>query len=702
MNTQKTKFLLGGIISILAIVTLGVVDRIGPIENRIFAEQPEPYSITFNTTTNKIGTDPFAFGQFYSGTGEVRTGLNNPVSFQYADFANPTNMWQTIKAGGYFTNTEPIMGMTSISIEKNNTSANIGVYWSNTTSFDASRYQVFDTSTPLNVSTDFSGYQPNYIKVVALGASNSSIKSAKIDFSCSNLYPSLTLTNANPSMGTVSGSGVYQTGSSVTINATPNSGYQFTGWYQSSALVSSSVSYSFTMPYTNLTYVARFSTNTYELTLASDNSSKGTVSGAGTYAYGSEVTITATPIEGNAFIGWFNGSTLMSANAIYIFNMPYNALSYTAKFVTKYHVDVISGDETMGTVSGSGDFGYTTSVTITATPLEGHYFVAWYDEDFNRVTNANPYTFSMPESSVSYYAKFINDIYTLGSYPQTKVTDSTLISTLNTAGGTLPTSANSQTWTSYRYYISGSNATNFMWYQDVTSGGDKYRGVYFTSYRPNYTTTTSSTSNSFQDDNGYKTGTCYWFKYEPIVWDVLSGNETGGALVIAQKILDSRDYYHSESTRLIAETIYANNYEESNIRRWLNNDFYNQAFSATEQSLINTTAVDNSSASTGYTFNSYARGNTSDKLFLLSYADVTNAFYGFDSDASRMARQATDYAKAMGARIEPSVPNPLWWLRSPDYRYDDHARGVSNGGDFNTTYVCSTYYGVLPAFRINL
>lgn len=936
MGIKKRKLFIYGIVTISAVLSLGIIGQPELGNNRLFAEQSEPYSITFNATTNKIGTEPFSVGQFYSGTGEARTGLNNAIEFQYVDFANPTNIWQTIKYGGYFTNTEPISGVTSISIEKNNTSANIGIYWSNTTTFDVSRYQVFDTSTPINVSTDFNGYQPNYIKVVALGASNSSIKSAYLEFECTNYYPTLTVNNANPTMGSVSGSGIYKVGSSVTATATPNTGYQFVGWYENSELVSSSTSYNFTMPlsdatiegrftyqsynlvvtseneskgtvigsgefdyteevtiiatpnqgynftgwyqsttlksslstytfnmpsssltyvakfalnsytmtvssedtnkgtvtgggtktytqsvsltaspksgysfvgwydgetlvssatpynftmpYNNLTYVARFSTNSYQLTLASDNIEKGTVSGAGTFAYGSEVTITATPVTGNAFIGWYNGATLVSTNATHVFNMPFNALSYTAKFVTEYHVDVVSGNESMGKVSGSGDYGYTTSVTITATPLDGYYFDAWYDEDLNEVTIDNPFTFTMPGQDITYYAVFTDfefnvivssnnetwgtvsgggdygyqtsvtiaatplsnyyfvawyddsfnivsenptytftmpkydvtfhaeftetpsqgDTYQFGSYPQSRVTDTSLLSTLNAARGTLPTSVNSQSWTDYGYYISGS-ISSYMWYIDITNATDEYRGVYFTSYRPYYTTNSSSTSNSMQDDNGYTASSVYWFKYEPITWRVLDV-QSSSAFLMADLVLDSQDYHYSTSNRTIGgSTVYANNYKESHIRSWLNDNFYNTAFTAAEKARIQTTTVDNSAASTGYSSNPYACANTSDKVFLLSYAEATSSTYGLSSYASRELKPSA-YAQSQGVSKNTSNGNSYWWLRSPFNDYDaNYARYVNIVGAVNYDYdvhrnynVFITRYGVVPALWISL
>ena len=86
----------------------------------------------------------------------------------------------------------------------------------------------------------------------------------------------------------------------------------------------------------------------------------------------------------------------------------------------------------------------------------------------------------------------VGEKITFGSYPQTKVTEASLTATLNTKAGTLPTSDNSQAWTSYGYYQNGSNSEDYMWYIDVEDGGEKYRGGYFTQYRPTDTDFVSS------------------------------------------------------------------------------------------------------------------------------------------------------------------------------------------------------------------
>jgi hypothetical protein len=288
----------------------------------------------------------------------------------------------------------------------------------------------------------------------------------------------------------------------------------------------------------------------------------------------------------------------------------------------------------------------------------------------------------------------------MGMYPQSKVTDTTLLSTLNAAGGALPTSANSQEWSDYGYYISGS-VSSYMWYIDVANATDEYRGVYFTSYRPYYTTNSSSSSNSMQDNNGYNTSTVYWFKYEPITWRVLD-IQSSKAFLMADLVLDSQDYHYSTSNRTIGgSTVYPNNYKESHIRSWLNDTFYNTAFTAAEKARIQTTTVDNSVASTGYSSNTYACANTSDKVFLLSYAEATSATYGLSTTTSREL-QPSAYAQSQGVITYISNGNSVWWLRSPYNSSADLARYVYYDGNVGLNRVYYTNDGVVPALWISL
>jgi hypothetical protein len=58
--------------------------------------------------------------------------------------------------------------------------------------------------------------------------------------------------------GTVSGAGTFAEGSSVTVTATPNGNHSFVNWAQNGKVVSTSASYTLTMPSANATLTAHF------------------------------------------------------------------------------------------------------------------------------------------------------------------------------------------------------------------------------------------------------------------------------------------------------------------------------------------------------------------------------------------------------------------------------------------------------------
>ena len=110
-------------------------------------------------------------------------------------------------------------------------------------------------------------------------------------------------------------------------------------------------------------------------------------------------------------------------------------------------------------------------------------------------------------------------------------------------------------------------------------------------------------------------------------------------------------------------------------------------------------------ASTGESSNSYVSKNTNDKLFLLSYAEVTNSDYGLQQDASRMLH-TSDYSRATGVDmvgLESSNPGGgYWWLRSPYSVHAQVARYVSPDGHISFSFVDNVQKGVVPAMNICL
>lgn len=117
--------------------------------------------------------------------------------------------------------------------------------------------------------------------------------------------------------------------------ATDEYTYTFSGWTPAIVAVTD-----------NATYTATFSNdvNSYTVTLEAEN---GTVTGAGTYTYGTSVNISAAPADCYHFVKWSDGDT----NAVRTIVVTGN-ITLTAIFeINTYIIRVESADETQGTVS---------------------------------------------------------------------------------------------------------------------------------------------------------------------------------------------------------------------------------------------------------------------------------------------------------------------------------------------------------------
>lgn len=184
---------------------------------------------------------------------------------------------------------------------------------------------------------------------------------------------------------------------------------------------------------------------------------------------------------------------------------------------------------------------------------------------------------------------------------------------------------------------------------------------------------------AYEQDNNTSNGK------EDVEWLVLEVKD-GKALVISKYALDCKPY----------NTSYTDvTWEACTLRRWLNNDFINAAFSADERTMIPTVTV---SADKNPNYNTNPGNATQDQVFLLS---ITEADKYFSSDSARQC-EPTDFAVANGA-WESDSGNCWWWLRSPG-SHQDSAASVSDGGsvDYGGYSVNYDTGAVRPALWINL
>ena len=172
------------------------------------------------------------------------------------------------------------------------------------------------TATP-GTGYQFSSYSSN--PTVSISNNKFTMPESAVTVTATFTKKSYTVTlAASPSAGgSVSGGGTKQYQASVTITATPATGYHFVKWTASAGTLANSTSATttFTVPASNATVTATFAKNTYTLTTAVATYGTGTVTGGGTYNHGTAVTITATPAEGYYFAGW-TASTGSVANPL--------------------------------------------------------------------------------------------------------------------------------------------------------------------------------------------------------------------------------------------------------------------------------------------------------------------------------------------------------------------------------------------------
>ena len=135
---------------------------------------------------------------------------------------------------------------------------------------------------------------------------------------------------ADSAAGTVTGTGVYDQNSNVTLVASANSGYRFLGWKLSATgeIIGTGTQYILTADSTTTVYAVFTPIQALTVTAAPTTSSSvqsATIEGVGEYEEGDTVSLTAPDYgEYDTFDGWYSavsGGTKLSANRTYTFTM---------------------------------------------------------------------------------------------------------------------------------------------------------------------------------------------------------------------------------------------------------------------------------------------------------------------------------------------------------------------------------------------
>lgn len=131
--------------------------------------------------------------------------------------------------------------------------------------------------------------------------------------------PTYTVHVSSAQGGTVEGSGSYEEGELITVNATPDNDYRFLYWEENGEQVSTDETFTFTAD-RDRTLVAKFTPipkPTYTVQISSTQG--GVAEGSGSYKEGEAVTVNAVPDNGYRFQCWEENGVQVSTEARYSF-----------------------------------------------------------------------------------------------------------------------------------------------------------------------------------------------------------------------------------------------------------------------------------------------------------------------------------------------------------------------------------------------
>ena len=190
----------------------------------------------------------------------------------------------------------------------------------------------------------------------------------------------------------------------------------------------------------------------------------------------------------------------------------------------------------------------------------------------------------------------------------------------------------------------------------------------------------------------------------PIKWRVLQ-NSSKELFILSEYILDCKRY-HGELTDIT--------WRDCDLRKWLNDEFYNAAFNAAEKNLVKTTHC---------TDNGEGSPDVEDKVFLLSVNEIqafTDPKDGSDTSIRRRT-VGTDFAKVKkpdgcslyvydkGVEKDYIVENGekrgcSWWWTRAQLQTEHPSRATFIGARSNIKrygLVNLQRYGVRPALKLN-
>ncbi len=188
---------------------------------------------------------------------------------------------------------------------------------------------------------------------------------------------------------------------------------------------------------------------------------------------------------------------------------------------------------------------------------------------------------------------------------------------------------------------------------------------------------------SYEQDNDLSNGK------ERIEWLVLDIQD-GKALLVSKYALDSLRFNNERKDVITWETC--------SLRKWLNTEFLQEAFSPTERRMIQNSFV---KAENKLSYGDAAINDTYDRIFLLSSSEAENYL-----DWWNMYSRYTDFAFSRGLTYsdfygESGFSTCIWWLRDNYYSLST-ASCVDLSGNISAASVNEIGIAVRPALWLNI
>lgn len=230
--------------------------------------------------------------------------------------------------------------------------------------------------------------------------------------------------------------GTYEEGSKINLRTYANTGYVFKGWYEGETLLSSSTSFSYTMPSNDALVQARYeydpavpgnpampdTTTYYSLTAIVSPVGAGSLNTySGKYAAGASVNMRTYGNTGYKFVGWQNeGGETVSTSSSFNYTIPRGDSQLTALYdydpsvpanpdsmATRYTVTIACkpvGGGTFNTTSATAEEGG--NVHLYAYTNTGYKFLRWENEIGETISTAQNFYYVMPHGNSKVYGIF--------------------------------------------------------------------------------------------------------------------------------------------------------------------------------------------------------------------------------------------------------------------------------------------------------